>query len=140
MGDAWAFSIPASSRPSPSTTLPSVIQDAVWDKQLPQKLPDVSVGPVLGNDNQSLELSSAIPTMGILGRGHPRYFCSHSFEEGLVSGSRVHLALCGLSRETENVLTLCLIPFPGIYPCGINSTQMVRAVFKSRAFGHGRSV
>lgn len=75
------LSFPASSHPSPSTTLPSVIQDAVWDKQLPQKLPDVSVGPVLGNDNQP--------------------HLPHHPGDGPIPGTFVHLALrraCYLDR------------------------------------------
>lgn len=52
MGDGWAFLVALVPFTTPSSllalmALPLVIQDAVRDEELTQKVPDVSVGPVL---------------------------------------------------------------------------------------------
>lgn len=107
MSDSWAFPILAFSHPIPPTTLPSVIQDAVWDKQLTQKIPDVSVGPVLGSDNESLELPSPTTATAIPGTGLSLVlFCFSGLEEGLLPGS-LCILLCGLPSANFHSPAIC---------------------------------
>ena len=62
-------------------TLPSVIQDTVGDKQLAQKVPDVSVGPVLGGQRQSRVTNTPPPT-STQERAYPGSFAPLASEGG----------------------------------------------------------
>lgn len=68
------------------TPLPSVIQDTVWDKQLAQKVPDVSVGPILGGGKESQNLPSPTPISSPLGMCPSRALLRpQPLREGLLS-------------------------------------------------------